>query len=84
MPKEFRGEGAAPFWDLVYITTRKTPKELALAGVHPGTRVVIARSRRALYLFQDCLASYFLDNRASIAIAIETFKKIKSKKNDFF
>ena len=80
MPKEFRGEGASPFWDNVHITTRKTLKELTKAGVYPGTRVVIARSRRTLLQFQDCMAGYFLDNRAAIAIVIETLRKIKRQK----
>lgn len=77
MPKEFKGEGAAPFWNHVHVTTRKTAKELAQAGVHPGTRVVIARSRRNLEQFQDCIAGYFLDNRAAIAIGIEALKKLR-------
>lgn len=77
MPKEFKGEGFAPFWEHVVITTRKTTKELAEAGVHPGTRVVIARSRRKLHQLHDCIAGYFLDNRAAIAILIETLKKLK-------
>ncbi|PIS01010.1 MAG: peptidase M42 [Chlamydiae bacterium CG10_big_fil_rev_8_21_14_0_10_35_9] len=82
MPKEFKGEGTAPFWDNVFITTRKSLKELADAGVHPGTRVVIAKSRRILQQFQDCIAGYFLDNRAAIAIAIEAIKKVKKQQKD--
>lgn len=80
MPKEFKGEGIAPFWDHVLITTRKSLKELTKAGVHPGTRVVIARSRRNLLQFQDCISGYFLDNRASVAVVIETLRKIKKQK----
>jgi putative aminopeptidase FrvX len=77
MPEEHKGQGKTPSWDDVVITTRKTLAELKEAGVHPGTRVVIAQSRRQLHLFQDCIAGYFLDNRASIIIAIEAFKQIK-------
>lgn len=83
MPKEFKGEGRAPFWDSVHITTRKSPKELEDAGVHPGTRVVISKSRRILHHFQDCIAGYFLDNRAAINIAIETLKYAKAEKKSF-
>jgi len=82
MTKEFKGEGVAPFWEDVLVITRKTPSDLAKAGVHPGTRVVIAKSRRKLCMFQDCVAGYFLDNRASIAVAIETASKIKEQKKD--
>ena len=70
MPKKFRGEECAPFWDTVHVTTRKTIEELKKAGVHPGTRVVMERARRTLYPFQDCIAGYFLDNRAAIAIDV--------------
>ena len=82
MPKEFRGEGCAPFWDTVHVTTRKSLEELKKAGVHPGTRIVMERSRRTLYPFQDCIAGYFLDNRAAIAIAIETVRKIRQQKQE--
>ena len=80
MPKVFKGEGCAPFWENVHITTRMTPEALEKAGVHPGTRVVIARSRRQLFSFQDCIASYFLDNRGAVAIAIETLRSVKKQK----
>ena len=86
MPKEFRGEGIAPFWNHVHVITRKTAKDLAEAGVHPGTRVVISRSRRTLHQFEDCIAGYFLDNRAAIFIAIETLRKLKNQtlENDVY
>lgn len=77
IPEEHRGLGKTPTWSDVTITTRKTLAQLKEAGVHPGTRVVIAQTRRQLHLFQDCIAGYFLDNRASIFIAIEAFKQIK-------
>ncbi|GAB4233959.1 MAG: M20/M25/M40 family metallo-hydrolase [Chlamydiales bacterium] len=77
IPEEHQGLGKTPSWDDVSLITRKTKKELEEAGVHPGTRVVIAQSRRKLHLFQDCMAGYFLDNRASIYVAILAFKQIK-------
>lgn len=79
VPKEFKGQGLAPFWEDVYVFTRKTPKELENAGVHPGTRVVIPKFRRELCQFQDCISGYYLDNRGAIAIAIETAKKVKKQ-----
>lgn len=77
-PEESRGLGKTPGWDDVVITTRKTINELQKAGVHPGTRVVIAQAKRDLLLFQDCIAGYFLDNRAAILIALLAFKQIRS------
>jgi putative aminopeptidase FrvX len=78
IPEEYRGQGKTPGWDDVVITTRKTPAELNEAGVYPGTRVVIAQTRRQLHRFQDCIAGYFLDNRAAICVAIEAFKQIRT------
>ncbi len=80
LPEEHKGQGKTPLWDDVSIVTRKSLDELKAAGVHPGTRVVVAQCRRQLHLFQDCIAGYFLDNRAAIFIAIEAFKQIKNKK----
>lgn len=80
IPEKYRGLGKAPIWEDVTVITRKSLKELEKAGVHPGTRVVIAQSRRQLHLFQDCIAGYFLDNRASIYVALDAFKQIKQSK----
>lgn len=79
-PKEYKGLGNTPEWEDVYVITKKTPQELKEAGVHPGTRVVIARSRRQLHFFENCIAGYFLDNRAGIAIALSALKQIKELK----
>lgn len=79
LPKEYKGEGCAPFWEDVRVTTRQTKSDLASAGVHPGTRVVIPKSRRTLCLLQDCFAGYYLDNRGALAIAIKTAKKLQKK-----
>lgn len=79
IPEDYRGQGKTPGWEDVFVVTRKTPQELKEAGVHPGTRVVVARSRRKLYDFQDCIGGYFFDNRASIAIALCALRQIKEK-----
>lgn len=78
VPEAHRGLGKTPEWGDISVVTRKSPDELKHAGVHPGTRVVIAQSRRQLHLFQDCIAGYFLDNRAAIFIALSALQKMKS------
>jgi putative aminopeptidase FrvX len=65
-----RGGNKAMDWDHLYVFTRKTPEQLKAAGVHAGTRVVIARSRRSLFEIEDCLGGYFMDNRVAIAITL--------------
>ncbi len=42
-------------WNHVYIFTRKSPDELKQAGVHAGTKVVIARERRKLFNIGECV-----------------------------
>jgi putative aminopeptidase FrvX len=81
IPEDSRGLGKTPGWDDVTVITRKSAAELKEAGVHPGTRVVIAQSRRQIQFFQDCLACYFLDNRASIYIALAAFKQVRESGN---
>ena len=80
IPEENRGLGKSPSWEDVFVVTRKSPQELKKAGVHPGTRVVVSKSRRQLTLFQDCVAGYFLDNRAAIAIALTAFSSLGKKR----
>ena len=65
-------EGAAgeEKWANVYVTTRMTPEELAEAGVHPGTRIVLAQSRRQLWRVRDCVGGFFMDDRASLLVMI--------------
>lgn len=80
IPEEYRGLGKTPGWEDVKVVTRMTVDELKEAGIHPGTRVVVGQSLRQVHYFQDCIASYFLDNRASIAIALTALKQLKEKK----
>lgn len=80
LPEEYRGQGKGPIFEDIRVITRQSPAALTKAGVHPGTRVVIGHTRRTLHLFQDCVASYFLDNRGAIAIALIALKNLKKHK----
>ena len=48
-------------WSHVYVFTGRTPEELSTAGVRPGTRVCIERSKRTVTEVGDYLGSYFMD-----------------------
>ncbi|MEM1282908.1 MAG: M28 family peptidase [Chlamydiota bacterium] len=76
-PKGMKGNGKAVEWDQIYVVTRKSKEELRLLGVHPGTRVVIAKERRKLQMVEDCVAGYFMDNRAAIVVMLETMRRLK-------
>jgi putative aminopeptidase FrvX len=64
-------------WDRAYIFTGQTADELRAAGVRPGLRVVLARSRRVVTEFGSFVASYFLDDRADLVawlLALEALR----------
>jgi putative aminopeptidase FrvX len=76
-------------WKEAVIITRKSLDELKKAGIHPGSRIVQARSRRQLEIFEDCIGGYFLDNRAGLATALYALKQLKEnnqkpKRNVYF
>lgn len=81
MPEEEKGLGKSLGWEDVYVITRKSPQALKEAGIHPGTRVVIGLARRQLQFFEDCIAGYFLDNRAAIVACLMVLKQLKSKQS---
>lgn len=73
-----KGGNKAMDWNHPYIFTRQTPAQLKEAGVHAGTRVVIARSRRTLFDIDDCIGGYFMDNRAAIVILLGAAARMKA------
>jgi putative aminopeptidase FrvX len=64
-------------WMHVYVFTGRTPEELAAAGVGPGTRVCVERSKRNLVDVGDFLASYFMDDRASITALLQAARMLR-------
>lgn len=77
VPEDEKGLGKALAWEDVKVITRKSLQELVQSGVHAGTRVVIGQQRRELFMFQDCIAGYFLDNRAAIAVCLCALKRMR-------
>jgi putative aminopeptidase FrvX len=61
-------EGHALTWDMASVKTGLPGTDLAKRGVRPGSRVVIAPSRRTLTEIGDgeLIGSYFLDDRADL------------------
>ncbi|OBH04751.1 MULTISPECIES: M20/M25/M40 family metallo-hydrolase [unclassified Mycobacterium] len=58
-------------WHHVYVFTGRTGDELATAGVHPGTRVCVERSKRSLVEIGDYVGCYFLDDRAAVTALLK-------------
>ena len=73
-------DGIVPGWNGVRILTGQDAEELADLGVRPGSRVVIARSRREIFaLGGGLIASYFLDDRAdllALLLAVEATRGV--------
>jgi len=68
-------------WMHVYVFTGHTPEELTDAGVQPGTRVCIDRSKRTLVDIGDgYLGSYFLDDRAPVTALLETARVLHDRR----
>lgn len=64
-------------WLHVYVFTGHTPDELAAAGVRPGTRACVHRSKRTLVeVGADYLGSYFMDDRAALVALLETARTL--------
>jgi putative aminopeptidase FrvX len=75
---QFAHKDAAPLrWEDAWIETKRSCEELAQAGVRPGTRMVVGRHRKAPFRMGDHVASYALDNRASLAILLELARRLR-------
>jgi len=68
--KQFQND--APLkWEDCWVETRLDAPTLAAAGVRPGSRAVVGRHRkRPFRLGPDWVASYTLDNKASLAVLL--------------
>ena len=53
-------------WSLASVFTGLDAEALAKLGVRPGTRVVVARSRRDIVHLGEFVSGYFLDDRADL------------------
>ncbi|HTL51890.1 MAG TPA: peptidase M42, partial [Planctomycetota bacterium] len=74
------GGNKALIWPQVHVFTRQSAAALAKAGVHAGTRMVIAQSRRHLVEVGDCLAGYFLDDRVCLTIMLAAAMELRAAK----
>lgn len=57
--------------------TKRSPENLAALGIRPGTRVVVGKHRKRPFRLDDYIASYTLDNKASLAILLELAARLQ-------
>ncbi len=69
-PQKVLQENTALRWQDAWVETKCTFKELMDAGIRPGSRMVVGKHRKRPFRLRDHIASYTLDNKASIAILL--------------
>jgi putative aminopeptidase FrvX len=71
-------------WEDAWVETKCSLKELTDLGVHPGTKVVIGKHRKRPFRLKDYIASYSLDNKASVAILLALAERVKNPPVDIY
>jgi putative aminopeptidase FrvX len=66
-------------WMHVYVFTGRTPEELKDAGIRPGTRVCVDRSKRTLVEVGDYLGCYFMDDRAPVVALLDVARQLRTR-----
>ena len=67
-------------WDNCFVVTGMSPEELAAAGVHPGTRVVLSIVERQLVEVGNLLGGHFMDDRAPMLAGLMAMRKVKARR----
>jgi len=84
-PQKAQQEDQPLFWEEAWIETKCSVEELARAGVRPGTRVVVGKHRKLPFrLNHNYIASYPLDNKASLAILLDLAEQINNPPQDVY
>ena len=76
-PQKAQQEKTSLTWENAWIETKCTAEELAEAGIRPGTRMVVGKHRKRPLRMKDWIASYTLDNKASVAILLALAECLK-------
>ncbi|MEO0828614.1 MAG: M42 family peptidase [Cyanobacteria bacterium J06642_9] len=83
-PQKSQQEGKAVLWETAWVETKLSSPELVHAGIRPGTRMVIGKHRKRPFRLGDYIASYTLDNKASVAILLGLAEQVKNPPVDVY
>jgi putative aminopeptidase FrvX len=83
-PQKVQQDSAPLKWEDAWIETKCTDDELEAAGIRPGTRMVVGKHRKRPWRLKDYIASYTLDNKASVAILLELACTVRAPAMDFY
>jgi len=68
-------------WDSTRIFTGLSQRELKNAGIRPGTRVCVSRSRKELFDLGSFVGGYAFDDRAFLAVLLELSRLFREERN---
>jgi len=71
-------------WENTWVDTKRNNADLVAAGVRPGTRMVVGKHRKRPFRMGDYIASYTLDNKASLAVLLVLAESVKSPAVDVY
>ncbi|MEL6855427.1 MAG: M42 family peptidase [Cyanobacteria bacterium J06607_13] len=83
-PQKVLQEGKAVEWQNAWVETKLSDRELMRAGVRPGTRMVVGKHRKRPFRMGDHIASYTLDNKASLAILLALAETVTAPPVDVY
>ncbi|MFN6463578.1 MAG: M42 family metallopeptidase [Nostoc sp. DedVER02] len=83
-PQKVQQEDITVKWENAWIETKLTSAELEAAGIRPGTKMVIGKHRKHPIRLKDHIASYTLDNKASVAILLALAENLKQPAADIY
>lgn len=83
-PQKAQQEDKPVRWEDAWIETKCSAEELEAAGIRPGTRMVVGKHRKAPFRLNDYIASYTLDNKASIAILLALAEQLQNPVVDIY
>ena len=84
-PQKAQQQTVPVTWEAAWVETKRSPHSLAAAGIRPGTRAVVGKHRKTPFrLSEDYIASYTLDNKASLAILLDLAETINRPWTDVY
>jgi len=83
-PQKVQQDKAPLRWEDAWVETKCSPVELSAAGVRPGSRVIVGKHRKHPLRLKDYIASYTLDNKASVAILLTLAATLKEPPADVY
>ncbi|MBE9129367.1 MULTISPECIES: M42 family metallopeptidase [unclassified Coleofasciculus] len=83
-PQKAQQENLPVRWEDTWVETKCTIAELEAAGVRPGTRMVVGKHRKKPVRLKDYIASYTLDNKASVAILLALAEQLRTPVADTY